>query len=164
MITSHGDPALGGVYKLVAVDDETGSSQPAIKISENIEKIAVPGDKRVVRAYDRRGLATADIIATADEDPLATDPIELYHPHREAHRSLQRSDISDSEELLEPVFVAGRRRDGEPDLAVLRERRTHDLERLDPGVRRLVNPHIYHVSLTKRMKNLQLELIAELEA
>jgi nicotinate phosphoribosyltransferase len=47
---------------------------------------------------------------------------------------------------------------------VLRSRRAADLERLDPGVRRLVNPHIYHVSLTRSMKDLQLELIAELGA
>ena len=34
-----------------------------------------------------------------------------------------------------------------PPIDVLQERRLRDLERLDPGVRRLVNPHIYHVSL-----------------
>ncbi len=164
LITSHGDPALGGVYKLVAIDDESGESQPAIKISENIEKIAVPGDKRLIRAYDNRGLATADIIARADEDPLTSDLIDLYHPHREVHRTLKASDISDSEGLLEPVFNDGARQDGEPDLETLRERRRSDLQRLDPGVRRLVNPHIYHVSLTKTMKDLQLELIDELGA
>jgi nicotinate phosphoribosyltransferase len=164
LITSHGDPALGGVYKLVAVNDESGESEPAIKISENIEKIAVPGDKRLVRAYDNRGLATADIIASVDEEPLSADLIDLYHPHREVHRTLKASDISDSEELLEPAFHEGKRRDGSPELDALRERRRYDLERLDPGVRRLVNPHIYHVSLTKTMKDLQLELIDELGA
>lgn len=164
LITSHGDPALGGVYKLVAVDDDRGNPEPAIKISENIEKIAVPGDKRLIRAYDSRGLATADIIAMADEDPLSSDLVHLYHPHREVHRTVKASDILDSEDLLEPVFVDGKRQDGDPDLETLRERRRTDLERLDPGVRRLVNPHIYHVSLTKKMKDLQLELMDELGA
>lgn len=162
LITSYGDPALGGVYKLVAIDDGTGAWEPAIKISESLEKMAVPGEKRVVRAYDSRGLATADIIAMADEDPLAGDLVELYHPHREVHRTVKSADISDSEDLLQPVFSAGRRKDGDPDLAELRQRRRADLERLDPGVRRLVNPHIYHVSLTKRVKDLQVELIEEL--
>ena len=162
LITSHGDPALGGVYKLVAIDDGSENWKPAIKISENIEKTAVPGAKRLIRVYDSRGLATADIIAMADEDALASDVLDLYHPHREVHRSLKMSDISDSENLLETVFDSGRRQDGAPDLEVLRKRRRADLDRLDPGVRRLVNPHIYHVSLTKRMKELQLELMAEL--
>lgn len=164
LITSHGDPALGGVYKLVAVDDGDGAWAPAIKISENIEKMAVPGEKRVLRLYDRRGLATADIIGEAGEEPLSAATIDLYHPHREVHRTLNTTDISDSEDLLGPVFTEGKRQDGDIDLETLRERRRGDLDRLDPGVRRLVNPHIYHVSLTKRMKDLQIQLIAELEA
>ena len=36
-----------------------------------------------------------------------------------------------------------------------------DLQRLDPGVRRLVNPHIYHVSLTGRLRELQQKLVSE---
>lgn len=164
LITSHGDPALGGVYKLVAVDGGGDSWEPAIKISENIEKMAVPGEKRVLRLYDRRGLATADIIAEVGEDPLTKPTIELFHPHREVRRTLSTADISGSEDLLEHVFGDGKRQDGEVDLETLRDRRRADLDRLDPGVRRLVNPHIYHVSLTKRMKDLQLQLIAELGA
>jgi nicotinate phosphoribosyltransferase len=35
-----------------------------------------------------------------------------------------------------------------------------DVEALDPGIRRLVNPHIYHVSLTQRLWDLKQELIA----
>jgi nicotinate phosphoribosyltransferase len=162
LVTSHGDPALGGVYKLVAIDDGTGAWKPAIKISESIEKMPIPGEKRLIRAYDTRGLATADIIATGDEDGLQGESIELFHPHREVHRTIRKSDLADSEELLVPVFAEGRRRDGEPDLETLRGRRRADLERLDPGVRRLVNPHIYHVSLTKNMKDLQLEMIEKL--
>jgi nicotinate phosphoribosyltransferase len=47
-------------------------------------------------------------------------------------------------------------------LEEMRQRRLDDLERLDPGVRRLVNPHIYHVSLTADMKRLQTDLIEQL--
>ena len=162
LITSHGDPALGGVYKLVAIDDGSGKWKPALKISESIEKMPVPGEKRLIRAYDSRGLATADIIAVAGENPMESESFELFHPHRETHRTVRTSELSGSEDLLETVFSDGLRRDGEPDLETLRKRRRGDLERLDRGVRRLVNPHIYHVSLTKQMKSLQLELIEEL--
>ena len=161
LITSHGDPALGGVYKLVAIDDGTGTWKPAIKISESIEKMPVPGEKRLIRAYDRRGLATADIVAVAGEEPMGQESLELFHPHRETHRTVRTAELSGSEDLLENVFAEGLRRDGEPDLESLRKRRRRDLERLDRGVRRLVNPHIYHVSLTRKMKDLQLGLIEE---
>lgn len=162
LITSHGDPALGGVYKLVAIDDGAGRWKPAIKISENVEKMAVPGEKRVIRLYDNRGLATADIIAAVDEDPMSEERLELFHPHRELHRVIERAALSGSEELMDPVFTEGKRQDGAPGLDELRRRRREDLDRLDPGVRRLVNPHIYHVSLTRQVKNLQTRLVEEL--
>jgi nicotinate phosphoribosyltransferase len=47
-------------------------------------------------------------------------------------------------------------------LEVLQERRRRDVERLDPGVRRLVNPHVYHVSLSERLFALKEELVARL--
>lgn len=162
LITSHGDPSLGGVYKLVAIADAGGDMEPAIKISENIEKMAVPGEKTLTRAYDRRGLATADIVGAPQDDISVGDSIELFHPHRDLSRKLRRDEISATEALLEPVFVDGKRSDGLPDLEEIRRRCLSDLERLDPGVRRLVNPHIYHVSLTAAMKELQQKLVREL--
>src|SRR5206468_4691007 len=56
LITSQGDPALGGVYKLVAVR-EGGAWKPAIKISESPQKTPNPGNKSVWRIYDKRGIA-----------------------------------------------------------------------------------------------------------
>ncbi|MCB0043657.1 MAG: nicotinate phosphoribosyltransferase, partial [Caldilinea sp.] len=48
-----------------------------------------------------------------------------------------------------------------PPLDELRARRADDLARLDPGVRRLVNPHIYHVSLSQKLWDLKQNLIDE---
>ena len=79
LITSWGEPALGGVYKLVAVCDQ-GTWQPAIKISESLSKTPNPGDKRVWRLYDRREKATADLICLDEEDPRQMEAIQLRHP------------------------------------------------------------------------------------
>ena len=109
LITSHGDPSLGGVYKLVAVGDGAGGWLPAIKVSEDPAKVAVPGDKAVYRLYDRSGLATADVIAIAGEDLRSGEWVELHHPHRDVGRRLATDDIGEVEELLVPVFRAGQR-------------------------------------------------------
>ena len=85
LITSEGDPSLGGVYKLVGVSDEDGRLVPALKVSEDVAKIPTPGDKKVFRVYDRRRLATADVVGLADEDVTGADRLELFHPHRELH-------------------------------------------------------------------------------
>ena len=161
LITSQGDSSLGGVYKLVGVRDERGEWAPAIKVSEDVAKIPIPGDKKVFRVYDQRRLANADVVALAGEDILAVERLELFHTHREVQRTIDTSEVTQVEELLEPVFSSGVRKDGAPDIGELRQRRANDLLRLDPGVRRLVNPHIYHVSVTKSMKKLQRDLVSE---
>ncbi len=53
LITSWGEPALGGVYKLVAVQ-QNGMWNSAIKLSETPSKVSNPGSKRVWRLYDQR--------------------------------------------------------------------------------------------------------------
>jgi nicotinate phosphoribosyltransferase len=46
-----------------------------------------------------------------------------------------------------------------PDLEQMRDYRRADLELLDPGVRRLINPHVYHVSLTAALWNLKVNSV-----
>jgi nicotinate phosphoribosyltransferase len=130
-----------------------------MKISDTPEKMPIPGNKRVWRIYDDRGLATADVVSSGDEDLSFGVSLDLYHPHREG--IVRRLDnIRDVEELVLPVYREGERLGSVPSLDEMRQRRIADLERLDVGVRRLVNPHVYHVSLTQKVKQLQGELIA----
>ncbi len=160
LITSWGEPALGGVYKLVAVQDG-GRWLPAIKISDSAAKTPNPGHKRVWRVYDRRGKATADLLSLDDEDPREMEQITLHHPSDHAtYRTLRREEVAEIEPLLVDVLIAGRLVYDLPPLAEIRRLRQADVSRLDPGVRRLVNPHLYHVSLTQRLWDLKQELIA----
>ena len=159
LITSWGEPALGGVYKLVAVRDK-GAWVPAIKVSESAAKTPNPGHKLVWRVYDRRGKATADLLSLDDEDPRDMEQIVLRHPSGHArYRTLAREEMAELEVLLVDVLVEGKLVYDLPSLEEMRERRTADVRRLDAGVRRLMNPHIYHVSLTQRLWDLKQELV-----
>lgn len=159
LTTSWGDPALGGVYKLVAVQHE-GRWLPAIKISESLEKTPNPGTKRLWRLYDRRGKATADLISLEEENLSSPDTLILRHPtDHTKQRVLSRADISEIEPLLVEILVDGKLVAELPDLETMRMRRSADVERLDAGVRRLMNPHIYHVSLTQPLWDLKQNLI-----
>lgn len=164
LVTSTGDPALDGVYKLVAIDDGT-ELRPAIKISESKAKTLNPGDKRVWRVYDRRGKATADLIGLAHETPDARRGLTLCHP-TDAHRRrrLSAEEISEIESLHVDVLVDGCRVGDPPSLDVMRARRTADLDRLDPGVKRLMNPHVYHVSLTDGLWDHKTGMVARLRS
>jgi len=164
LITSHGDAALDGVYKLVALKDDR-DWVPALKLSETPAKSLNPGDKRVWRIYDRRGRATADLLTRAGEDPRSSDRLALHHPTRqEVLRTLDRGEISEIEPLHEEVFREGRVVCERPSLAELRERRARDVERLDAGVKRLMNPHVYHVSLSDGLWRLKQQQISSLKS
>jgi nicotinate phosphoribosyltransferase len=162
LVTSWGEPALGGVYKLVAVcvDDNW---VPAIKISESADKTPNPGHKDVWRIYDQRGRATADLLSLETEDPRTMDRITLRHPTDHAKsRTLPKSEISEIEPLLVEIMRDGRVVYEVPTIEEMRARRHADIERLDPGVKRLINPHIYHVSLTENLWKLKQSLIESL--
>jgi nicotinate phosphoribosyltransferase len=186
LITSYGEPALGGVYKLVAVRNEEGRRQnaestnpplrntqyaigdqsaidwlPAIKVSESPQKTPNPGHKQAWRIYDERGRATMDLLGLDDEEPERMQSITAHHPlDHTKRRTLDRAHISSIEPLLVDVLIEGKLVYDLPPISEMRERRMADVERLDTGVRRLINPHVYHVSLTECLWDLKQSLIA----
>lgn len=159
LITSWGEPALGGVYKLVAVYDG-GQWLPALKISESIAKTPNPGAKGVWRLYDRRGKATADLLTLEEEEPHKWENFCLRHPTDHTKwRVLSSREVTEVEPLLVEVLREGQLVYELPDIETMRAVRQRDVERLDPGVRRLMNPHIYHVSLSQKLWDLKQDLI-----
>ena len=164
LVTSAGDSALNGVYKLVALRREA-RWVPAMKLSDSPSKIPNPGDKRAWRLYDRRGKATADLISAKEEIPASMPQIILRHMTESSlRRTLLPVDLLEIEPLLIDILRDGRRVYESPTIAQIRALRQSDTERLDPGVKRLMNPHIYHVSLTEKMWQIKQKLIAAMRA
>jgi nicotinate phosphoribosyltransferase len=158
LVSSHGDPSLGGVFKLVAIDDNGWT--PATKISDTPSKMPIPGRKDLWRIYDSRGMATADVVSVAGEPIRVGEAVDIHHPHRhDVTRTLSADEVGEVEPLHRVVFSDGARTSPQEPLEVLRARRNADLARLDIGVRRLVNPHRYHVSVTTAVRDLQVDLV-----
>lgn len=79
LITAKSDPVFGGVYKLVAVEND-GNIIPKIKISENSAKITNPSFKKVFRFYDKEtNKALADVITLYDEK-ISQDKYLIFDP------------------------------------------------------------------------------------
>ncbi len=153
LITSKGCPALGGVYKLAAVE-ENGVLLPKIKISENPEKITNPGYKKVVRIYDKNGeFALADVIMLEDEVVDTDKPLTIFHPiYTWKKKTFTNYSIK---ELLVPIFVDGqlvyKRRSTEE----IREYAKTELTTLWPEYKRLNRPQLYKVDLSERLWRLK---------
>jgi nicotinate phosphoribosyltransferase len=87
----------------------------------------------------------------------------MHHPTDSTKSQIYgASRISDIEPLLVEIMREGHQVYTPPSLDQIRERRHADLERLDSGVKRFMNPHIYHVSVSERLWNRKQQLIQTL--
>jgi nicotinate phosphoribosyltransferase len=162
MVTGRADASFPGVYKIVASDDETGKLIARIKFSDNPEKTSNPGIKQVWRIIDKDGLCVADVLAL--EDPSNPDLIEkgkaysFWHPqadYRRFHHILEGCAVP----LLVEKIKNGKPVANEPTLLEIRKKVSQGLDSLDQSYKRLLNPYIYKVSVTWRLRALKLELI-----
>ena len=135
---------------------------PAMKISENPEKTLNPGHKNLWRIYDKRNKAIADVMSTSDEDLHKQPSLHLHHPTDPLkHSVMSTSDLSKIEPLPVEIITNGTIKYVTPSLNEIREQRQIDLEKLYPGVKRLMNPHYYHVSLTDDLWTMKQDLMRE---
>lgn len=157
LATAFDQPALGGVYKLAAVQNDRGEWVPRVKLSEQAIKTSTPGRQQVRRFRDENGLA-ADVIYNVDSHPndnaawVVVDPMDPTRQKRLAPGMPH-------EDLLVPVFREGKRVYQPPTLAESRERAQDQIAALHPGVRRFMNPHQYPAGLELSLHQLRLQLI-----
>ena len=163
-LVTAGSDMLDGVYKATAVELD-GAWQPLLKVSESPSKTVNPGAKKAWRVYDNRDTATVDVLTAGSEDIRGGARLELHHPVRkDLRRTIEGQEISRVEPLLVETLIDGIRAGEQPTIGEMREHRRRDLSHLDPGVKRLVNPHVYHVSLSRSLWNLKERLVEEAKA
>jgi len=157
LITSKSEPVFGGVYKLVAVEED-GEVVPRIKISENPEKITNPGYKMPWRLYSRKtGKALADIITLADEEIDDSKPYSIFDPVY----TWKKKEITDfyARKLQVPVFINGECVYKLPDLNEIREYCRQQVDTIWDETKRFVNPQKYYVDLSEKLWSVKNGLI-----
>ncbi len=160
LITSSSSPMLGGVYKLVAVEKPDGEIVPKIKLSENVQKITTPGNKRAYRLFDKEtGKAIADLITLASEKIDESQPYELFDPDY----TWKRKTVTNFtvRELLEPLFSKGKCVFKKKGVKEIREYCKSQVETLWDEVTRFENPHNYYVDLSQPLWDLKHELLSK---
>jgi len=162
MVTGGKDAAFTGVYKLAAKDDGNGILVPTIKFSDNPEKTTNPGVKQVWRIRDEKGLAFADIMSLEEADiiPEKGKRYVFWHPQAD-YRHFYHTIPADGnvEALLKKRLAGGKILLPQPSLKDIQQKVIKDLESFDQSYKRLLNPHVYKVSVTEELRNLKLELI-----
>jgi nicotinate phosphoribosyltransferase len=149
LVTGGSEPALSGVYKLVAVA-ENGRMTSKMKVSSNIEKTTDPGPKRVVRYYRADGAPVGDVLLALDEELPAGKPC-VSHNRVEYARTRTFGPELKSVEMLQCVLRDGRRVAPGPDIHTIRAYALERIAELTPEMRRLRNPERYWVGLSTRV-------------
>ena len=129
-----------------------------MKISENNEKITLPGFKKVLRFTDRFGMFYADGIFLQEEGP----PVEIIHPVYHEKRS--RVQNMDYEYIHNKVMVHGKKVLQEKPLYEVNEYRKSRLERLPVEHARFIRPHIYKVGISPALLDLRNNLIQHIRS
>ena len=156
LITSHSDPVLNGVFKLVAIEKD-GSIIPKIKISDNIEKITTPHFKKIYRVYDSYGKAVADQICVYDETVDPSKPLELFDPKAPWKRKTFHE--YKIKELMVKVIENGELIYDMPSLEEIRAYSLNEIDTLWDEVKRFANPHQYYVDLSQKLWDVRTELL-----
>lgn len=158
LITSKSEPVFGGVYKLVAVENNDGEIIPKIKISENVEKITIPHFKKLYRFYSNEtGKAMADLLTLYDENVEETSTYKLFDP---VH-TWKTKDIDNytAINILKPIYKAGKLVYKKPKTSEIREYCLAQIDTLWDEVKRFENPHKYYVDLSEKLWNIKNDLL-----
>lgn len=160
LVTSKSEPVFGGVYKLVAVE-ENGEIIPKIKISENAVKITNPSYKELWRLFDNQsGKAVADVITLADEVIDDTKPYTIFDPVQ----IYKRTTLTDftAKKLRVKIFDKGNCVYESPSIEEIRSYCKNQLELIWDEVKRFENPHLYYVDLSQKLWDLKQKMLSEL--
>src|SRR5688572_9365819 len=155
LVTAYDQPALGGVYKLSAMRKADGAWDYKIKLSEQSAKVTNPGVLQV-RRFRQGGEFVGDAIY--DETREMPNVMTIVDPS-DATRRKRFEATTEYEELLVPIFRAGRCVYEGPTLEAIRARAQEQLGMLHPGIKRFVNPHAYPAGLELSLHNFKTELI-----
>ncbi len=150
LVTCEKQPALGGVYKLVACGDRT-----PIKLAK--DKTTIPGKKEAYRLYNSQGQAVNDLmILVGEKPPKAGQRVLCRHPFDETKRMY----VTPSRvQPLHRLLWDGQNAAPIPSAMEIREKNMEDVYNLREDHRRVVNPTPYKVSVSEQLYHLLHEMM-----
>merc|ERR1719391_1677646 len=145
LVTCQRQPALGCVYKLVEIN-----GKPKIKLSQDVEKVTMPGKKAAYRLYSNDGHALIDLLQRPDEAvPEVNKRVLCRHPFQESKRAW----VIPSK--VEPLYTCwwdeGTLTQPYPSLQDIRENVQKSLKTLRQDHKRSLNPTPYKVGVSDEL-------------
>lgn len=161
LITAYDQPALGAVYKMVAIENENGEMEDTLKITSNAEKVTTPGLKRVYRIINLENRkAEGDYIAMADENPQEEERLKMFHP---VHTFISKFVTNfEARELHKKIIDEGKIVYESPTVLEMQQYAFENLELLWDEYKRSLNPEEYPVDLSQKCWDNKMQRIQEI--
>ncbi|MBM7648455.1 nicotinate phosphoribosyltransferase [Bacillus ectoiniformans] len=158
VITAYDQPALGAVYKMVAIEDEQGEMVDTIKISGNPEKVSTPGLKKLYRIINLvNNRSEGDYIAMSDEHPQEEEKLKMFHP---VHTYVSKFVTNfEAREMHADIFIDGELVYQLPNIQDVQQYAKENLELLWDEYKRSLFPEEYPVDLSEKCWNNKMENI-----
>ncbi|QKF57759.1 nicotinate phosphoribosyltransferase, subgroup A [Campylobacter ornithocola] len=134
LITSASSPIFGAVYKLVAIE-KNGKIIPKIKISASSSKTTLPYFKKLIRYYKN--------------DKACFDVLYTHNENSKNYKNLV------AKNLHELIFKNGKLVYKLPSLKNIQDYHKKSIDSLNFRLKKLQNPSVYKVKISKKLKNLQ---------
>ncbi len=155
--------SLGCVYKETFKIAPDGTIMPTIKLSGNVTKTTIPGPKWDIRLINKKNQYEADVMIYDEqlEESKSRLNYTFYDP---SYRHLHTMVRGVSSKLMQvKVMEKGNIIYDGPmkDTLKIRENTLKNLSRLHEGHKRLENPHIYRIGLSKTLFNMREKMIEE---
>lgn len=155
LITSKTTPSFGGVYKISAIQDEKGEYINKIKLSNNAEKVTIPGVKKVYRIYNNNKKIKGDLIALEEETFREDEDFTIFDPQASWRRTKLTVGEFKLREMLEDIIIDGK--------VVLQKRTTKEIRKYCESEiatvweesLRLSYPQLIFVDLSKNLLELR---------
>ncbi|MES2273966.1 MAG: nicotinate phosphoribosyltransferase [Chlamydiota bacterium] len=160
LVTASGQPALDGVYKLSAIQNEKGEWIHKLKLSEQSGKSTNPGILQVRRFFDGE-FYIAD--AVYDELLGAQNPCTLVDFYDSDHQESSFGQMKYTD-LLVPIFRQGKLVYNSPSLQEIQYFAKQECSRLPSAMKRLLNPQPYLAGLEIGLHHKKIELMHHLRA
>ncbi len=153
LVTAFDEPALGGVYKLAAVENNEGKMVARMKLSDQPAKTSIPGCLDVARLWRDSHYVGDVIFDTLAESPPGQDEniITIISPEDSWKRKIIPAATVEVSQLLTPLFSNGARVAGRETLSVMRSRTQTGLATFDSAIFRFDNPHAYAAGLSQAL-------------
>ncbi|CAL7943143.1 unnamed protein product [Xylocopa violacea] len=147
LVTCQRQPALGCVYKMVEIN-----GQPRIKLSQEVDKVTIPGKKDAFRLYGADGYALIDLLQRSTEEaPQMKQKVLCRHPFQESKRAYV---IPSRVEPLHKVYWKnGKLCQPLPTLQEIRNKVQESLKALRNDHKRNLNPTPYKVAVSDDLYN-----------